>query len=526
MRVGRGFALSLGSGALAVLVAFLLRLFFGAAYLPEMAAQTLFSLVPGAVESQAVENLGPLAKESAFVGASILNAFLFALVPYGLRRLGFKPEKRYIRIALFTLAPYAIMFVLGLIFISIAQVASQPPSVGALVVGLIPSSIVFGGIAGYRGVFVRTTAAKSGRGVVCLPESGLRLPYSRKRRLFIKSAIATAVGATILYYGVGLLFSKGQEGNISGEASSILSAKVTPNDGFYRVDVNVIAPTVDASGWSLNLHGLVNTPIRLTYDQLVSLPSVEEYATLECVSNKVGGDLMSTAIWKGVRLREMLDRAGVNPAADYVVFRCYDGYDVGVPLDRSLMDGTILAYEMNGTKLPNEHGYPVRAIVPGLYGMMNAKWVTEIELVNKVYAGFWQRRGWTNNALYQTGSTILSPGDSHLRDRFPIPSNLTDVSGNPLPFLGVAFAGDRGISKVEVSTDEGNSWETATLYDRQSNYTWVFWKLSWNPPASGTYKLMVRATDKTGQVQTATMRTPFPSGASGYQVVDIRVSNA
>jgi hypothetical protein len=244
------------------------------------------------------------------------------------------------------------------------------------------------------------------------------------------------------------------------------------------------------------------------------------------VSNNIGGDLASTAVWKGARLKDILNAAGVSSQADYVVFRCYDGYDVGVPLDRSLLDGTILAYEMNGEKLPTEHGYPVRAIIPGLYGMMNAKWITEIELVGQTYLGFWQRKGWTNSALYQTGSTVLSPGNAPLRDRFPIPSAVTDLVEGSVPIVGVAFGGDRGISKVEVSTDGGNSWKLASLQDPLSGNTWVLWNLDWNPPAAGTYKLMVRATDKMGQTQTATMRNPFPDGVSGYQAMDIRVSKS
>ncbi len=516
MRAGRGFALSIAGGAIAVGLSFLLRIYVHGTYLPELAAQTLFSLVPGSVESQAVENLGPLAKESAFVGASMLNVFLFALIPYGVRRLGLKPEGRYVRVAAFTFVPYVAMFSLGLLFLSVAQVASQSPTIGALAASLLPPSITFGAATGYPKPILQ-------HGPVCIPELGGRRPFSRKRRLFIKSTIATSIGAIIVYYGVGLLLSKQQPRGVAAEAGSILSANLTPNDKFYRVDVNVLAPTVDVSNWSLNLHGLVKNPVIITYAQLLSFPSVEEYATLECVSNKIGRDLMSTARWKGVRLREILQAAGISSDAEYVVFRSYDGYDVGVPLERSLIDGTILAYEMNGEKLPIEHGYPLRAIVPGLYGMMNAKWITEIELVNKAYVGFWQRRGWTNNALYQTGSTILSPGDSQLRDKFPIPSAVTDVSGRPIPVVGVAFSGDRGISKVEVSTDGGRSWETASLYDPLSDNTWVFWRLEWNPPSTGTYKLTVRATDKTGQPQTATMRDPFPNGATGYQVVDIRV---
>ncbi|HEY6282755.1 MAG TPA: molybdopterin-dependent oxidoreductase, partial [Nitrososphaerales archaeon] len=402
-------------------------------------------------------------------------------------------------------------------------VASVPPTPLAMALAVVPTSVVFGIFAGIPTPAIDMVAS-AGSGALCVPSSTGKGQTDKKRRLFIKTGVAAAVGAVIVYYGVGLLFPKEQLRSVAGEQALILSSKITPNDRFYRVDVNVLAPVVDSNTWSLNVRGLVNTPMKLTYSKLVSMPSVEEYATLECVSNNIGGDLLSTALWKGPRLKEILDVAGASAAADYVVFRCFDGYDVGVPMERSLLDGAVLAYEMNGAKLPTEHGYPVRAVIPGLYGMMNAKWVTEIELVNGTYLGFWQRKGWTNSALYQTGSTILSPGSAPLRDRFPVPSAASDVTGSSVPIVGVAFAGDRGISKVEVSTDGGNSWKVASLQDPLSGNTWVFWNLDWNPPANGAYRLMVRATDQAGLTQTATLRNPFPDGASGYQAVDIRIS--
>jgi DMSO/TMAO reductase YedYZ molybdopterin-dependent catalytic subunit len=517
MKARRAFAAGVVSGAAAVALSFLLRLVFGTAFLPELAAQTLFSLTPGFLESRAVENLGPLAKDSAFLGASVINVLLIALIPYGFERSGRTPTSRVRRLTFFMIFPYVVMFALGLIFLQIAQVSTQPPSVVSLLVSLIPVSVIFG-------IGTEYIAFVSVPGVVCVPEQGLNKPFSKKRRLFIKTALGAAVGATILYYGVGLLFPRQSQAS-AGEASTILSSGITPNDKFYRVDVNVLAPAVDSKAWTLKLHGLVKNPATITYDQLLGMPATEEYATLECVSNKISGDLMSTARWRGVRLRDMLETAQVSTDAQYLIFTCYDGYDVGIPMDRALMDGTILAYEINGEKLPVEHGFPVRAIVPGLYGMMNAKWVTDIEIVNQTYLGFWQRRGWTNTANYQTGSTMLFPGDSPLLDKFPVPSSVTDVSGNPIPVVGVAFAGDRGISKVEVSTDGGSSWQQTSLFDPLSNFTWVFWRMDWNPPATGHYKIMVRATDKTGQTQTATMRDPFPDGATGYQVVDVRVDS-
>ena len=297
-------------------------------------------------------------------------------------------------------------------------------------------------------------------------------------------------------------------------------SELTPNDKFYRIDTNIIVPSVDANTWRLNLRGLVkNGPMQFTYDEIKTMTSVSEYATLECISDKIQGDLISTAHWKGVPLKSVLEKAQVLPEAVYVVFRCADGYDVGIPLDRGLMDGTILAYEMNGVPLPTEHGFPVRAIVPGLYGMMNAKWITDIELVDKVYEGFWQRRGWANNAKYQTRSKIVLPGDA-LRNRFEALSANIATPGSKSPIAGLAFAGDRGISKVEVSTDGGNTWQTASLKDPLSRNSWVLWALEWIPQNKGKYNLVVRATDNYGNLQIAEITDIYPNGATGYHSVE------
>jgi hypothetical protein len=187
------------------------------------------------------------------------------------------------------------------------------------------------------------------------------------------------------------------------------------------------------------------------------------------------------------------------------------------------MDGTILAYEMNGVALPTEHGFPVRAIVPGLYGMMNAKWITDIELVDMVYEGFWQRRGWANNAKYQTHSKIVFPGDA-LRNRFEELSTNAATIGSKSPIAGVAFAGDRGISKVEVSTDGGNTWQSASIKDPLSSNSWVLWALDWIPQNKGKYNIVVRATDKAGNMQAAEIRDNYPNGAAGYHSVEETVA--
>jgi DMSO/TMAO reductase YedYZ molybdopterin-dependent catalytic subunit len=464
-----------------------------------------------------VESLGALAKETTFVGASVVNAAILGLIPVVLQRFERMPQNKLRAAVVFVASPYIIMLALGLLFLALTQVSTQPTSVGLLALSLLVPSVVFGAILGGINLSPRPPA------LPLVPMERAKGRFSRKRRLFLESAVGAAAGAVILYYGIGLLFPKRAPLLPSVEASQILASQVTPNDQCYRVDINVIAPSVNLNSWSLKLHGLVGNPMTLSYNDLLALPSVEEYATLECVSNKVGGDLMSTALWKGVRLKDLLNKAVVGSGADYVVFTCFDGYDVGIPLEKAMADGTILAYDMNGVNLPQDHGYPLRAIVPGLYGMMNAKWIRDIEVVSGVYKGFWQRRGWTNTAAYQTGSTTITPGDSLLRDRFSLPGSLTDVAGNPIGVVGVAFAGERGIKKVEVSTDGGSSWQPASLYDPLSKYTSVFWKYEWNPPGSGNYRVMVRATDGNGVLQTLTMAEPYPDGATGLQVVDVKV---
>jgi hypothetical protein len=256
----------------------------------------------------------------------------------------------------------------------------------------------------------------------------------------------------------------------------------------------------------------------------------------------VGGDLISNAIWKGIPLKNLLNKAQIRQGARYIVFRCYDGYDVGIPLEKGLEDGTILAYEMNRAVLTTAHGFPVRAIVPNIYGMMNAKWITEIEIIDYVYEGFWQRKGWSNIATINTLSSIVVPGNAPIRTRFrgflPANSNLAgsgNVTNSSSPSSssppgrtatvgGIAFAGTRGISKVQVSIDNGVTWKEATIKEPLSSYSWVMWAAEVNLPdvQEKEYKLTVRATDKAGKVQTSEVRQPFPDGSTGYHMINIR----
>lgn len=353
-----------------------------------------------------------------------------------------------------------------------------------------------------------------------VPPKGMK--FDRRRRLFIQAGVAAAVGAAILAYGVGFLLRPTDTSVESVSTQSLTSQGVTTNDKFYRVDINIFAPSVNSSSWSLGVSGLVNTPLSLNLSQLQQMASVQQYNTLECVSNDIGGELISTAQWTGVQLKDILSMAGVKASADYVVFKAVDGYSVGIPLATAMLDGTLLAYEMNGAPLPTDHGSPLRAIVPGLYGMMNCKWITSVEAVSGTYQGYWQVRGWENDAMYQTGSSIVIPGGAEITSLFGI-NGSDQVALGVVPVAGIAFVGDRGVSKVEVSSDGGKTWTTASQTSPLSQYTWVFWSAEWNPPAKGAYSLHVRATDGTGAVQTAVVSGPFPNGATGYHVVDISV---
>jgi hypothetical protein len=234
------------------------------------------------------------------------------------------------------------------------------------------------------------------------------------------------------------------------------------------------------------------------------------------VSNFVNGGLISNAQWGGVRLADLFaDAGGVPSGATYVVFHSVDGYSVGVPIAKALEPESMLAYEMNGFPLPQRHGWPLRAVIPGLYGMMSAKWVRMVEFSDSVYLGYWQTRGWSNDATVQTASFVRIPQDGA--------SVSLSKNGGSVMIGGVAFAGDRGISKVEVSFDGGKTWEQATLKPPASKLSWVLWAYEWTPQGAGQYIIYARATDGADQLQTSDVSDSFPSGATGYVMSTVNV---
>jgi len=294
--------------------------------------------------------------------------------------------------------------------------------------------------------------------------------------------------------------------------SAAVPPAVTPSERFYVVSKNLFDPDLDADKWGLRIDGIVDRPRSLRFGDIAALPSVRAPRTLECISNEVGGDLISNGLWTGTRLGDLLREAGVRAAATHVLFTCADGFTSSLTLTQATDPSILLAYQLDDAPLPKNHGFPVRVLGTATYGMKNPKWVTRIEVASANRPGFWQQQGWDEQAIVQTMSVVTAP------------DNNATVSPGTTPIGGIAFAGDRGVTRVEVSTDAGSTWTDAELLPSLGPSTWTLWRLQWRPEKPGSYLIVVRATDGTGAVQPARRTTPFPVGATGYHQVHVRVA--
>jgi DMSO/TMAO reductase YedYZ molybdopterin-dependent catalytic subunit len=361
------------------------------------------------------------------------------------------------------------------------------------------------------------------------PDDGYRPP----RRSFLAAGAATA----------GIAAGAGLAGRLLAERSSVAKAQqslripkpavatqalppgvnldipglspfITSNTSFYRVDTAIVLPQVDPSSWQLRIHGMVNREITLTFDELLKRPLIEDYVTLCCVSNPVGGPYIGNAKWLGASLAAVLREAGIKAGADQLMCTSVDGFTSGTPV-QTVMDGrdALLAVAMNGQPLPIAHGFPARMVVPGLYGYVSAtKWVTDINVTT--FAGnyaYWAQRGWSQQAPVKTECRIDVPnGLNNLRD------------GSTTAVAGVAWAQHKGIEAVHVRVDQG-PWNEARLAAVPGIDTWRQWVWEWDA-TPGQHVLEARATDKTGYTQTSAQAQPEPNGASGYPTVSVTVS--
>ena len=290
---------------------------------------------------------------------------------------------------------------------------------------------------------------------------------------------------------------------------------VVPNDRFYRIDTALVVPQVAVDSWKLSIDGLVDTPMELTFQDLLDRPQIERYITLSCVSNPVGGDLVGNALWQGVRLADILDEAGLQDGAEQVVSRSIDGWTCGSPIE-AIMDGrdAMLAVAMNGEPLPADHGYPVRIVVPGLFGYVSAtKWVTDIRLTRwEDFDAYWVPRGWSKRGPVKTMARIDTPRSGAKRD-------------GVVAIGGVAWAVHRGVDAVQIRID-GGEWREAELGSVPSADTWVQWVYRWDTSdvERGGHTIEVRAIDGDGEPQPEEPAAVAPDGAQGYHRIALDIS--
>src|SRR5262245_9541886 len=295
---------------------------------------------------------------------------------------------------------------------------------------------------------------------------------------------------------------------------SIVQA-ITPNDFFYCVTKNVIDPSVNIDLWHLEIGGLVQNPATWRFQDLIGFEPTTQETTLMCISNGLDAGLISNAVWKGLPLRDLLDQAGVLSGAARVRLYGVDNYTDTIPLEKAMKPTTLLAYEMNGVPLPDRHGYPLRAIVPGYFGEKNVKWLTRIEVTNANAKGFYEAQGW--------GPDFIAP----TRSRIDVPDNWSSFSlgklTGPIEVKGIAYGGDRGVSRVELNFD-AQTWNDAEIYYSGGKLGWSLWKTQWTPATAGDYMLVVRATDGEGHMQEwKSDRGPF-SGVAGLHYITVQIT--
>lgn len=506
-----GVVASLAAAAVMLAVMLFIRVFFELPSLPEMLADGFTLIIPLSIFARLLGALESNAKPLLLVGIILGHLIMGMLLGLIYARVWGCSSLRSSK-GLGLLGPWSGGLLLAALLWLLALLVVMPAA-GAGLLGLAgrpgPVSLALSTLASSLAFGVALVAFFQGMLAVQSKMSG-ELPQADRGRRVLLLKLASVPVALLVGGALWQLLGKqiGAELQEMGSAlqtsgTGILPDEITSNADFYTVSKNFGDPTVDIQKWSLDLKDQAGRRLTLSYGDLKSLPSVEQAATLMCISNEVGGDLISNAVWTGVRLRDLLARLGAT-SADRVVLRAWDGYSDSIPFDKAMQDGTILAYLMNAETLPDTHGFPARLVVPGIYGMKNVKWVTAIELVDGDFRGYWQERGWSNVAVIKTMS------------RLDVPAKGSTLPLAPLAVGGIAFAGDRGVSKVEVSPDAGNTWLQMNVKEALSPYAWSLWTGQWQPTAPGDYVLLARAWDKSGQVQDRKDTNTLPDGASGY----------
>lgn len=475
---------------------------------PFALTQRLIQLTPGDIATLSIEKLGHLGMPLFVTGASLAVLAVAAAIPFLLARIARPGSGR-------AAAAFALLIVTCLLI--------GTGGAGPLVMLILAAA---GGLAYWLALTLLAAAGRPSAGREVLEASEPSRPFVKwpPEGLSRRGVVAgLGGGSLLLIFGgtlLGRLVAAGKQTVVAIAPSAPakiakrdafpeipgLAPEVTPVADHYIVDINIINPDVDVSTWRLSVSGLVDAPFELDFEQLQSdFPVVEEYSVLTCISNEVGGPLVGNSAWRGVRLKDLLARAAPTATAGAVRFTCADGYDNAVPLERALDEANLVAFGQGGKALTRDHGAPVRIRIPSLYGMLQAKWVTGIEVLEEVPDWYWSKRGWSKTGLIQTQSRmdVVEP----------------ERAGQKGLIAGVAWAGERGISEVEVSTDDQKTWQKATLREPMAPFSWSQWFVEWTPERPGIYQLACRARDGEGTLQTAERQPPHPSGATGYDVL-------
>jgi DMSO/TMAO reductase YedYZ molybdopterin-dependent catalytic subunit len=489
----RGFGWGAIAGLAFVALMYLANLLLGLRTLPQLLNQPLLSIMPGFVFGFLIDTLqhaGKVVEEFGLIVAMVV----------GLGVLGSAWAVASLRWSM----QYLALAFAGFGWLVVAVILLPLGGAGLLGLSDGPATpLIWAALFAVYSVVLQLGRDTGGDAAVDL---------GRRRLLGTLPVTIGAISLGVLAYRLlpdwyGAIFNPPEAG-LRGPAPEI-----TPVENFYVVSKNFSDPVVDAQGWSLTVGGLVDKPLKLSLTDLRALAGISEYVTLECVSNDVGGGLMSTGSFTGVRLADLLTMAGARAQGTWVAFTARDGYTESVPV--SLVRASpeiIVAYDLDGAPLPASHGFPARMVIPGLYGMKGPKWLDRIDLVNHESGGYWEQQGWDHNPIVKTTSRIDMPKDGDV------------IKLGPASIAGVAFGGTRGISKVEVSTDGGASWTSAPFRAPLSPLTWVLWTADWTPPKEGAYRLMVRATDGMGALQDPKSAASYPSGASGYHSIHVDIS--
>jgi len=522
----RGFLAGVAGGAVAVAVLFAYRYATNMPTLQEALAERMIRLLPYQVFALVLARLQHLAKPLGLVMSIVATLIGFGLAGVLYAVVAGRARWSPLRGAVVTVVVAWVVLtfgflplieggVLGAPLTTIVTAPALPMALACIAYALVLASLarprvgagltrMGGQVGGRSGARARAVDGLSLGGAPALAwRAGRRHLLRRSALVVAGAAVGTRLAAWAASAGAAVAAAAKEVFRlIKG-----MPPEVTPAGAFYQVSKNFFDPTVDVGKWRLEVTGHVNTPIKVTLDELKALaPAVERYQTFECISNEVGGDLIGNAKWKAIRVKDVLAKAGVKPGATTVIWRAADGFSESIPFSIADDGETLLAYEMNGEPIPQKHGAPLRVLLLNRYGMKQPKWLTSIEVATHDYTGYWEQQGWSKEAVVKVNSAFL----------------VEQREGGMLALGGWAYAGNRGISKVEFSPDNGKTWLPAAVKEPLNVNCWQFWSAEWKPPAPGEYTLKVRAYDGTGKLQPAEPKPTLPDGGQGYHTVKVK----